>query len=425
MFLRNISTSLKKFILHLHPNKIDERATNINRTFGLGGISALLIVILVVTGLILRFSYVPTVEHAYDSVSGLQKNTIFGQLLRNLHHMAAILLIVVAFLHLLRVYYSQSIYYKRASNWIFGLVLFILILASAFTGYLLPWDQLSFWAVTVITQLVEYVPFIGSSLAEFIRSGDTVNGNTLLNFYTLHTGIIPIFILLLMSFHFWQVRKAGGIALPSSDQPAKKVSVIPNLLWKEIMVAAIVIAFLFLVSLFNQAPLLQEANPLKNPNPTKAPWYFLGAQELLLHLHPVFVSTIIPVFLLAFLFYLPFISYKNIQEGEWFNSPEGKKIVIWSAVVSFVYTFILIYALDHFLHFSIWLHDWPSWIVTGVIPVLLYKIPLGAFLLYFFKKPDIRNVEFVMSITTMIFSSYICMLLIALLLRGQGMVMVI
>ncbi len=425
MFLKNITASLKKFILHLHPNKIDERATKCNRTFGLGGISALLIVVLVLTGLILRFSYVPTVEHAYDSVYALQKTTIFGQLLRNLHHLAAIMLIVVTFLHLLRVYYSQSIFNERSANWIFGLVLFFLILASAFTGYLLPWDQLSFWAVTVITQLIEYIPFVGSSLADFVRSGDTVNGNTLLNFYTLHTGIIPILILLLMSFHFWQVRKAGGIALPSGDKAVKKVSVIPNLVWKEVMVAAIVIAFLFLVSIFYQAPLLDEANPFKNPNPTKAPWYFLGAQELLLHLHPVFVGTIIPICLLVFLLYIPFINYRNVHIGVWFNSPQGKKIVLWSAIVSFIYTFILIYALDHFLHFTVWLHDWPSWVVTGVIPILLYKIPLAAFLMYFFKKPDMKNVEFVMSITTMIFSSYICMLIISLLLRGKGMELII
>ncbi|NOU62425.1 cytochrome b N-terminal domain-containing protein, partial [Marinifilum caeruleilacunae] len=119
-------------------------------------------------------------------------------------------------------------------------------------------DQLAYWAVTVITQIVEYIPLIGKHLAYLLRGSDTVDGNTLINFYTLHTGIIPLLFVVLMSVHFWLVRKAGGVALPKADDK-QKVDVIPNLLWKEIMVASILIGGLFLVSVFYEAPLLDQA----------------------------------------------------------------------------------------------------------------------------------------------------------------------
>ncbi len=161
--INRVRSSVENFVLHLHPMRIDKRAIKFTRTFGLGGISALLFVILFITGTILRFSYIPTVEHAYDSIVELQTHSIFGQFIRNIHHLSGKLLVVISFLHILRVYYSQSIFKKRAQNWIFGLVLMFLVVLSSFTGYLLPWDQLSYWAVTVITQIIEYIPFYRSS----------------------------------------------------------------------------------------------------------------------------------------------------------------------------------------------------------------------------------------------------------------------
>ncbi|MCY1635021.1 cytochrome b N-terminal domain-containing protein [Marinifilum sp. D737] len=420
---QRIPSSLERFILHLHPNKIDSRAIKFNRTFGLGGILALLFVIISLSGLILRFSYIPTVEHAYDSIIGIRDNTLLGQFIRNLHHLSAKLMVLVSFLHLIRVYYSQSIFQKRAENWTYGLLLFFLVLASSFTGYLLPWDQLAYWAVTVITQIVEYIPLIGDSLAYLLRGSKSVDGNTLINFYTLHTGIIPLLFVILMSVHFWLVRKAGGVALPKTEEK-KTVDVIPNLLWKEIMLASIVIGGLFVVSVFYEAPLLEQANPLKSPNPSKAPWYFLGAQELLLHLHPFFGAVIVPFSVALFFFGLPYFRYKNVNIGVWFNSSLGKKMSIQSSVIGFVFTFILIYALDHFLHFDIWFSGLPGVVSTGVIPFLLYILPLAGYLLFWYKKHKANNTEMIMACTSILLSSYVCMLIISLLLRGEGMQLV-
>ncbi|WP_421920044.1 cytochrome b N-terminal domain-containing protein [Marinifilum sp.] len=413
-------SSLEKFILHLHPKKVDSRAIKFNRTFGLGGMLALLFVIVSLTGLVLRFSYIPTVEQAYDSISGLKDHTLFGQFIRNLHHLSAKLMVIASFLHLARVYYSQSIYQKRAENWVYGLLLFFLVLASSFTGYLLPWDQLAYWAVTVITQIVEYIPLVGKSLAHLLRGSDTVDGNTLINFYTLHTGIIPLLFVVLMSVHFWLVRKAGGVALPKTENK-QNVDVIPNLLWKEIMVASILIGALFIVAVFYEAPLLDQANPLKSPNPSKAPWYFLGAQELLLHLHPFFSAVIIPLSAILYFFGLPYFKYKNVNIGVWFNSALGKKICIQASITGFVFTFVLIYVFDHFLHFDIWLSNIPGVISTGLIPFLFYAMPVAGYLFFWHKKHKANNTEIIMACTSILLASYICMTLISLLLRAEGM----
>ncbi|MDC1105752.1 cytochrome b N-terminal domain-containing protein [Prolixibacteraceae bacterium] len=410
----------EKFILHLHPKKIDRRAVKFNRTFGLGGMLALLFVIIAFTGVILQFSYIPTVEHAYPSVRSLIEHSIFGQFIRNLHHLSAKLMVLFSFLHLLRVYYSQGIYEQRAKNWVYGLVLLFFVLASNFTGYLLPWDQLSYWAVTVITQIIEYIPFVGHHLANMVRGSEEVDGNTLINFYTLHTSILPLLFVIFMSMHFWLVRKAGGIALPKAEK-SEKVDVVPNLVWVEIMVGSILIASLFLVAAFYEAPLLEQANPLKSPNPSKAPWYFLGAQELLLHLHPIFSALIAPIGLFVFLFRLPYFKYIDLNVGVWFNSPAGKTMTIQSAIVSFIFTFVLVYLLDHYLHFDTWFKTMPSVVTTGVIPMVLYVLPLGGFLLFLKKKYSATNTEVIMASTTILLASYVCMTLIALLLRAEGM----
>ncbi|NBC84527.1 MAG: DUF4405 domain-containing protein [Bacteroidetes bacterium] len=425
---KNISEDRKyspfvNFILHLHPKRIDKRAVAYNRTYGLGGIAALLFVLLFITGMILRFSYIPNIEYAYESVVALQNQSLFGKFIRNLHHLSATLLIVVTFLHLIRVYYSQSIYYKRSRNWIFGLILLFLVVLSDFTGYLLPWDQLSYWAVTVITRIIESIPLVGKALADFIRSGDSVNENTLLNFYNFHTGILPLFLIIIMSYHFWLVRKAGGVALPETEKK-ETVEVIPHLVVKEKMAALIVIAGLFLMSVFYDAPLLDEANPLKSPNPTKAPWYFLGAQELLFHLHPVFSAFIIPVSLGFYFIYIPFFKYEHLHVGVWFNSASGKKIMFRSVILSIIFTFVLIYLFEHFLLFDIWMNNWPSWIGTGLIPLLCYVVPVGAFLLFLQKRHQVNSTELKMSFTTILLSSYITMMLTALLLRQEGMLLI-
>ncbi|SFF06753.1 cytochrome b N-terminal domain-containing protein [Thermophagus xiamenensis] len=415
------SKAIKKFILHLHPHKIDRRAIVFTRTFGLGGIAALLFFILFITGMMLRFVYVPSAGQAYDSILVIKNEIIFGNLLRNLHYWSAMLLVIVAFLHLVRVFYSQSLFYERRKNWIYGLLLMFLVVSSNFTGYLLPWDQLSYWAVTIMTNLLSYIPLVGNGLADMVRDGTTVNERTLLRFYHFHTGLLPLIMVILMTIHFWLVRKAGGVALPETDEKTSKVAVHPHLIYKEAVVALCLILALLLFSMFVDAPLMDKAKPAVSPNPSKAPWYFMGFQELLMHVHPLFSSFLIPLSVISFLAAIPFFNYSHLKPGRWFYSKNGKTITIASGIFAFAYTFLFIILSDKVFDFNHWFAAWPIINSTGIIPTLLYWGPVFGFMYFLNKKLKALRIEKVIGWVTVIFMAYITMMLIGSFLRGEGM----
>ena len=406
------------FLLHLHPFMVNRQAVKFSRTFGLGGINILLFVILAFTGILMRFSYVPIPESAYDSIVSLQNNSLLGTLVRNVHHWSAMLMVVTVFLHLLRVFYSQSIYYERRKNWYYGLILLVVVLAFNFTGYLLPWDQLSFWAVTIMTNIVEYIPLIGEGLANIIRGGETVNENTLLNFYTFHTALLPMIFAIFVVLHFWLIRKARGVTVAKNNEQ-EMVNVYPELIRKEVIVALSLIAFILLFALLFDAPLLEKANPLLSPNPSKAPWYFMGIQELLIHLHPFIATVVVPLTLTVFFIYIPKISIERERVGNWFYSAKGKSIVVLSVVFSVIITTVLIVILEYWLHLNEM--NMPLFISTGVIPLFMYLIPLFGFLFYLKTVKKADKVELVISITTTIFASYIIMSFIGIWFRGEAM----
>jgi len=416
----SMAKAITQFLLHLHPKKVESRAIVFNRTFGLGGISALLFVILFITGMLLRFAYVPSGSGAYDSIVRLQDQVIFGQLLRNFHYWSAMLLVVVSFLHLVRVFYSQAIYYQRRKNWLYGLLLMFFVVGSNFTGYLLPWDQLSFWAVTIMTNMLSYIPFVGSFLANMIRGGEAVTEETLLRFYNFHTGLLPLLMVFFMAIHFWLVRKAKGVAIAPAEK-SQKVDTSSNLVYKEVLTALIVLSVLLLFSFFVDAPLLDKAKPLVSPTPSKAPWYFMGFQELLMHMHPAFASFLIPLFVIELFIVIPFIPYRKVNEGVWFFSEKGKRITIVSAVFTIVLTLLLIFIDDLLLDFNHWFPGLPVLITEGVFPVLLYFVPVGGFIFYLKKKMKANRMELVIASVTMILVAYLVMMFVGSLLRGEGM----
>lgn len=419
--INNKYSAIIRFLLHLHPRRVNEQALNYSRTFGLGGINALLFVILALSGILLRFSYVPTPHGAYDSILALQHQSVLGSLLRNVHHWSATLMVVTAFLHMLRVFYSTSIFEERKKNWYYGLLLFVLVLAFNFTGYLLPWDQLSFWAVTIMTNILEYLPFIGEFLANLIRGGEVVDGKTLLNFYSFHTALLPLLFVLFMVLHFWLIRKAKGVTVARRDE-VKMVEVNPELISKELVVGLVLIVALLLFSMFFNAPLLEKANPMVSPNPSKAPWYFMGIQELLINLHPVMATFIIPLSIGLFFYFIPKMTIEKENIGVWYYSVKGKKIILWSAVFSAVLTLLIIMILAHALQLSEL--NMPLFISTGLIPLLMYLIPVAIFIYYIKKTMSADKFEIIIAITTMIFVSYIMMSVVGVWFRGEGMLLV-
>ncbi len=304
----------KNLLLHFRPRRVPVEAIRFTLTWGLGGMAALMIVQQLMTGLLLGFFYEPIPVHAYSSVQHIQDTVFLGRLVRNLHHWTGHGLIIVVLLHLLRVFLHGAFQPPRHRNWLVGLALAVLVLTANFSGYLLPWDQLSFWAVTIATSMLAYIPVIGESLQQIMRGGEEVGAATLQLFYFFHTTLVPLGLFLLMGYHFWFVRKAGGVLLPVKDQALAETKIqtvtIHELLTKEVAFAAMITCVLLLFSMVVNAPLGEMANPALTPENVKAPWYFLGLQELLLHVPPLVAVSVLPALVAVFLVLLPFVTRK-------------------------------------------------------------------------------------------------------------------
>ncbi len=207
-------TIFHNFFLHVHPVKVHKNTIRSAYTLGLGLISFYLFVILGGSGILLMFYYVPSTELAYQSMKDLEFVVSFGMILRNIHRWAAHAMVISVFLHMCRVFYTGAYKAPREFNWVVGVSLFLLTLFLSFTGYLLPWDQLSFWAITVGTSIVSYIPWIGEQLRYILLGGNVVGQSALLRFYVFHCVFLPLLMGILIGIHFWRIRKDGGLSRP-------------------------------------------------------------------------------------------------------------------------------------------------------------------------------------------------------------------
>ncbi len=205
------------FFLHVQPVKVHRHTLRATYTFGLGLIAFYLFVVLVVTGAALMFYYVPSVDRAYADMKDLEFVVSFGLVLRNLHRWAAHGMVAVVYLHMCRVFYTGSYKPPREFNWVVGVLLLVVTFLLSFTGYLLPWDQLAFWAITVGTSIASYTPVVGSHLRYFLLGGNQVGQNALLRFYVLHVMLLPLAATVLVGIHFWRIRKDGGLSRPAAE----------------------------------------------------------------------------------------------------------------------------------------------------------------------------------------------------------------
>jgi quinol-cytochrome oxidoreductase complex cytochrome b subunit len=388
--------------------------------------AVVLVILLFATGMMQKFTYQPVPDRAYESILHLQNNVLFGQLIRNIHHWSANILLIVVFLHFLRVFFTGAFHAPRQFNWMIGLTMFVLILGSNFTGYLLPWDQLAFWAVTICTGMLEYIPVIGEDLKQIILGGSELGPATLSNFFAIHTAIIPACLLLLMPFHFWRVRKSGGLVVPRTEEenPGTKgevVATIPNLILRELVVAVVLIAFIMLLSIAYDAPLEAKANPGLSPNPTKAPWYFAGLQELLLHIHPLFAFVVMPSIVAGVLLLLPYIPYDENTAGIWFASQRGRRMAIIAAVVATVFTPLLVLADDLFFEFSAWMPGIPPLVSSGLLPAAFILAVLGGFYGLIKKKYSATKNEAVQAAFVLLLFAFIILTITTVWFRGAGM----
>lgn len=198
--------------LHIHPVKVRDRVIRFSYTFYLGTITFSLFVVLVVTGVLLMLYYQPAIPNAYQNMKDLQYVVSNGMFLRNMHRWAAHLMVIAVFLHMLRVFYKGAYRRPREFNWVIGVFLLLLTLLLSYTGYLLPYDQLSYWAVTVGANIVKYVPVVGQKIRFLLLGGNDIGEYTLVRFYVLHCVILPLVMSLLIGLHFWRIRKDGGLS---------------------------------------------------------------------------------------------------------------------------------------------------------------------------------------------------------------------
>ena len=198
---------MNNVLYHLHPVKVKRHGVRLSYTLSLGGLSFFLFILLTITGIFLMFYYRPTSPQAYLDIIELQEGVAFGLLVRNLHRWGAHLMVLTVFLHMARVFYHGAYKPPREFNWVVGVVLLFLTLMLSFTGYLLPWDQLAFWAVTVGTEMAGYVPIIGEQVKEILLGGPTVDSSTLLRFYVLHVAVLPAVLIFVLMIHLWRWRK--------------------------------------------------------------------------------------------------------------------------------------------------------------------------------------------------------------------------
>jgi quinol-cytochrome oxidoreductase complex cytochrome b subunit len=379
---------ISSFFLHIHPARVNRHSLRPSYTLGLGLIAAILFGILTVTGLALMLYYVPHPPEAYGSMQDLQYVVTFGVVLRNMHRWSAHAMVLVVFLHLCRVFWTGAYKRPRQFNWVIGVGLLLLTLALSFTGYLLPWDQLAFWAITVGTNIAAYAPVVGDQVKFLLLGGHVIGPMTLLRFYVLHCVFLPLAMVLLISLHIWRVRKDGlsgatKTAVPAEEaagefpastktwglmaltrrptasvearDPEDEVFAWPHLLYREVLVALGVVIVLHVVSLLFMAPLEGIADPTRTPNPAKAPWYFLGLQELV-HYSAFVGGVLVPSLLVVALLLLPYIDRHPHGVGRWFARERRLANTIFTVLVAVA---VILTIIGTFFRGPSWAWVWP------------------------------------------------------------------
>jgi quinol-cytochrome oxidoreductase complex cytochrome b subunit len=413
--------------LHLHAVRVHRWTLRWATTWGLGIMSLTAFLLTLATGILLMFYYKPYPTAAYDSIKDIHFVVPTGQFIRNIHRWAAQLMVVTVILHMARVFYTAAYRAPREYNWVMGMLLLVVTLGLSFTGYLLPWDQLAYWAINIganIAQsprevtdalgITEY--FDPGGLQRFILLGsEDVGEEALIRFYLLHVMILPLALAALMGVHFWRIRKDGGMAKPiDADQrvgpvdpetypvfteasqktyhlaaivrgrtpavgrgPEKTLPSMPHLFYAELGVAMLTTLICVALSLLSDAPLKELANPLVPENPAKAPWYFLGLQELVSY--SAFMGGIgIPTIVIAGLVLIPYLDRETDGTGEWFGGPGGKALVLRSTLFGLA----AVLAVEVFAIRLGWIREWfpdaPQLLITfvnpGTVLTLIYAL---------------------------------------------------
>ncbi|GAB4272185.1 MAG: hypothetical protein Kow0092_27190 [Deferrisomatales bacterium] len=395
---------VQNFFLHIHSARTHLWSLRPTFTFGLGLVSVFTFGILAVTGLLLMFYYKPATALAYDSMKEIHFMVPAGRIIRNLHRWAAHAMVAAVILHMVRVFFTASYKGTRQFNWVLGLILWVLTMALSYTGYLLPWDQLGYWAMVIGTNIATSVREVTDALhlTRYVDPGawihavlvgsETLGDESLIRFNTLHCVVLPLLTAMLIGVHLWRIRKDGGMSRPpDADEalgpppegirpvftqaprktyglmafvrgespavdrgPENTVPSWPHLFYAEAVVLMVTVAALLVWAFVQDAPLKELANPLVPENPAKAPWYFLGLQELVSY--SAFMGGIgIPTVALLGLFLVPYLDREEGPSGRWFSgNPAERRTALGSWVVGLA----AVLGLESFAIAFGWLRNW-------------------------------------------------------------------
>ena len=245
----------------------------------IGGTPAYLFVVQIISGILLTFYYVPSPDHAYESVQTITTDIRFGWFIRSVHRWASHLMIIAVLLHMTRVFFTGAYRAPREGNWMVGCLILLTTLGMGFTGYSLVWEQLSYWGATVAGNILAAVPFVGEDLAAFLRGGSTVGQSMLTRLFVFHIGALPTLLVGLIAFHIYLVRTLGVSEFSSPERPedAKSFPFFPDHLLTEIILALFLMFLLTVLALIFPAGLGAKADPLNTPEHIKPEWYFFWA----------------------------------------------------------------------------------------------------------------------------------------------------
>ena len=308
------------FWLHMRPSYFHKSVTGLYPTFRLGWLSTYFVFFETITGIFLMIWYTPSPEVAYTNMLNIMSAVPFGQFVRDLHRLGAEAMVLIVFLHMLRTFFTGSYKKPRQFTWFSGVILLILTSFLSFSGYLLPWDQLALWAVTIGASMAEAAPpeIVGTNVNLLLRGGPDIGANGLLRFYLLHVLALPALLFVFTGVHYYKVIVHAHSLPPREENigedTAKRVPLdrrvyfIPDILTSEIMWFAVTSFILIvLVTWFYHAPLETHADPQVTPLGTTAPWYFLWLQGLLKLGDKVLMGVILPTIIIVFLLAIPYL----------------------------------------------------------------------------------------------------------------------
>jgi len=412
--LKDLEKLARKKEIPVHPHSI---------WYYFGGMTLFLFMVQVLSGILLLLYYRPSATEAYESIQFLMTEVEFGWLIRSIHSWSANLMVFAMFIHLFSALLLTAYRAPRELTWLSGGGLLALTLGFGFTGYLLPWDQLAFWAVTIgssiaaspseLTDALGITRYFdpGGTVREVLLGAHFIGEEALIRFYTLHIMVLPIVLSVILGVHFWRIRKDGGLARPASADPPVRteglapseaptktfglMAVIrertaatdqaventtpawPRLFRIEAALTTIALLITVALSLWLDAPLKELANPEVPENPAKAPWYFLGLQELVSY-SAFMGGMVIPGIVVVGLALIPYLDREEEDVGVWFSTRQGRRIAAVSAALGVLLSVGVLAFTVNFGWLRNWFPDIPQIVITFINPGTVYVLACAA-----------------------------------------------